>query len=341
MRAPEPESAPAGRPVSLTAIDRPLTAKPIRAGWPCSRATTATTSCTPCARRACTAGRRARVAARVPTTSRSSRAAPTPRSTGTAPVGVADPTRPPPTSGWRASRRHADLLDDGDGARIADVAATLGVSADALRRDFGRVLGVSPKQYADGKRVDRLRAELRDGRDVTGALYTAGYSSSSRLYEQSDARLGMTPASYGAGGAGASIAFTVVPSPLGALVVATTDARRLSHRARCRGGRARGGPAPRVPGRHDRARRRRARAGRRRGAAAHRRPGTPRGAAPRRPWHRVPTARVARAAGASPSARPAATATWRPRSACRAEPGPWARRAGATRCRWWCPATGW
>ena len=35
-------------------------------------ATTATTSCTPCARRACTAGRRARVAARVPTTSRSS-----------------------------------------------------------------------------------------------------------------------------------------------------------------------------------------------------------------------------------------------------------------------------
>ena len=120
------------------------------------------------------------------------------------------------------------LLDDGDGARIGDVAATLGVSADALRRDFGRVLGVSPKQYCDGKRVDRLRAELLDGRDVTGALYTAGYSSSSRLYEQSDARLGMTPASYGAGGAGASIAFTVVPSPLGALVVATT-ARGVCH----------------------------------------------------------------------------------------------------------------
>lgn len=115
------------------------------------------------------------------------------------------------------------LFDDGDGARVADVAATLGVSPDALRRDFGRVLGVSPKQYADGRRVDRLRAELRDGRDVTAALYTAGYSSSSRLYEQSDARLGMTPASYGAGGAGATIAFTVAPSPLGVLIVATTE----------------------------------------------------------------------------------------------------------------------
>src|SRR4051812_37586075 len=55
------------------------------------------------------------------------------------------------------------LFDHGDGARITEVAATLGVSADALRRDFGRVLGVSPKQYADAKRVDRLRAELRDG----------------------------------------------------------------------------------------------------------------------------------------------------------------------------------
>lgn len=110
-----------------------------------------------------------------------------------------------------------------DGARVSDVAAELGVSVDALRRDFTRVLGVSPKQYADARRVDRLRAELHDGRDVTGALYTAGYGSSSRLYEQSDARLGMTPASYGAGGAGASIAYTVAPSPLGALVVATTE----------------------------------------------------------------------------------------------------------------------
>src|SRR3954451_6431645 len=60
------------------------------------------------------------------------------------------------------------IFDDGDGLRVAEVAATLGASADSLRRDFRRVLGVSPKQYADGRRVERLRAELRDGRDVTG-----------------------------------------------------------------------------------------------------------------------------------------------------------------------------
>jgi AraC family transcriptional regulator of adaptative response/methylated-DNA-[protein]-cysteine methyltransferase len=114
------------------------------------------------------------------------------------------------------------LLDDADGTRVVDVAAAVGTTGDALRRDFRRVLGVSPKQYATGRRVDRLRAELRDGRDVTTALYAAGYGSSSRLYEQSDARLGMTPASYGAGGAGATIAFTIGTSALGRIVVAAT-----------------------------------------------------------------------------------------------------------------------
>jgi len=113
-------------------------------------------------------------------------------------------------------------LDDGDAVSLAELARTVGSSPDTLRRDFRRVLGVSPKQYADARRIERLRVELRDGGDVTGALYRVGYGSSSRLYEQSDARLGMTPASYGAGGAGVRIAFTVVSSSLGGLVVAST-----------------------------------------------------------------------------------------------------------------------
>ncbi len=116
------------------------------------------------------------------------------------------------------------VLADAEGCPpLADLAARVGTSADTLRRDFQRVLGVTPKQYSDALRVERLRDELRGGRDVTGALYEVGYGSSSRLYEQSDARLGMTPASYGARGAGAVITFTVVGSPLGRLLVATTE----------------------------------------------------------------------------------------------------------------------
>jgi AraC family transcriptional regulator of adaptative response/methylated-DNA-[protein]-cysteine methyltransferase len=111
----------------------------------------------------------------------------------------------------------------GSAPPLGELARAARTTPDTLRRDFRRVLGVSPKQYADALRVERLRTELRDGRDVTGAMYSVGYGSSSRLYEQSDARLGMTPASYGAGGAGARIAFTVVDSPLGRLLVAATD----------------------------------------------------------------------------------------------------------------------
>src|SRR5207245_2513332 len=55
------------------------------------------------------------------------------------------------------------------------------------------------------------------------ALYDAGYSSPSRVYERSHLRLGMTPATYRRGAAGVPIAYTVVPCPLGQLLVAATE----------------------------------------------------------------------------------------------------------------------
>jgi len=118
----------------------------------------------------------------------------------------------------------ARVSDGADGAvPLADVAAAVGCSPDALRRAFVRTLGVTPRQYADALRRDRLRGELRTGTDVTGALFTAGYGSTSRLYESAHSHLGMTPASYRAGGAGATIAWAVADSDLGRLLVAATD----------------------------------------------------------------------------------------------------------------------
>jgi AraC family transcriptional regulator of adaptative response/methylated-DNA-[protein]-cysteine methyltransferase len=104
-----------------------------------------------------------------------------------------------------------------------ELARALDVSPDQLRRAFARVLGVSPRQYGDTLRRERLRRHLRRGRDVTGALFQAGYGSTSRLYEGAHDHLGMTPASYRAGGAGATIGYTVADSPLGALLVAATE----------------------------------------------------------------------------------------------------------------------
>src|SRR5689334_23077462 len=83
--------------------------------------------------------------------------------------------------------------------------------------------GVPALADAAALRRERLREELRDGTDVTSALFTAGYGSTSRLYEAAHEHLGMTPASYKAGGAGARVLYTVADTTLGALLVAVTD----------------------------------------------------------------------------------------------------------------------
>ena len=51
----------------------------------------------------------------------------------------------------------------------------------------------------------------------------AGYGSPSRVYENSDARLGMPPGAYRRGGAGMSIRYATAPSPVGRVLVAATE----------------------------------------------------------------------------------------------------------------------
>ena len=58
---------------------------------------------------------------------------------------------------------------------------------------------------------------------MSPALYEAGYSSTSRVYERTHEELGMTPATYARGGAGVAIVFVTLSTPLGRLLVAATD----------------------------------------------------------------------------------------------------------------------
>ena len=116
---------------------------------------------------------------------------------------------------------------DGDGREIRMTLATLSsaerMSTHQLERAFRSVMGISPRQYADARRMRRLKSSLRKGDDVTTALYDAGFGSSSRVYERAPAQLGMTPATYRQGGAGMKIHYTIVSSPLGRLLVGATD----------------------------------------------------------------------------------------------------------------------
>ena len=106
---------------------------------------------------------------------------------------------------------------------LAALAAGVGWGPHHLQRTFKKIVGVSPRQYADAVRFRSLRERLRKGDPVTTAIYDAGYGSSSRVYERADGRLGMTPATYRRGGRGMRLAYAVATSPLGRLLVAATE----------------------------------------------------------------------------------------------------------------------
>ena len=114
------------------------------------------------------------------------------------------------------------LIEAQEKTTLADLADHVGLSPWHFQRLFQRIVGVSPRAFAEAKRSERFRGELKRGESVAGATYGAGYGSSSRVYENAQRRFGMTPASYAKGGKGAAIAFATATSPLGQLLVATT-----------------------------------------------------------------------------------------------------------------------
>ena len=115
-----------------------------------------------------------------------------------------------------------DADDSDTPPSLASVARRVGLSANALSKRFMTELGVNPRDWLVAKKRERFRKALRDGESVSGALYGAGYGSPSRVYENSDKALGMTPATYAKGGAGAEIDYTTAECDYGRVLVAAT-----------------------------------------------------------------------------------------------------------------------
>jgi AraC family transcriptional regulator of adaptative response/methylated-DNA-[protein]-cysteine methyltransferase len=109
---------------------------------------------------------------------------------------------------------------------LAELGRQVGLSPYHLQRTFKRSVGVTPREYADARRSERVRRRLRRGDDLLAATYGSGYGSSSRLYEQAPQQLGMTPGRFRSGGRGERLRYTVVPSPLGRSVRELEDLLR-------------------------------------------------------------------------------------------------------------------
>jgi len=110
-----------------------------------------------------------------------------------------------------------------ESVNVAAVARKVGVKTDALRRAFRQQAGLTPKELAAALRLKKFKKLLHDGSSITDALYETGYGSASRVYERSDAHLGMTPATYQKGGKGMKIQYTTAKSSLGEVLVAATE----------------------------------------------------------------------------------------------------------------------
>jgi len=120
-------------------------------------------------------------------------------------------------------RACAEIESTEEAPKLADLAASVGLSPYHFHRVFKTITGVTPKAYAAQTRARRAAEGLRTAGTVTEAIYDAGFNSSSRFYESTEARLGMTPGAVRRGGAGARIRFAVGEASLGAVLVAATN----------------------------------------------------------------------------------------------------------------------
>lgn len=107
--------------------------------------------------------------------------------------------------------------------KLEELAELTSYSPSHLQRLFSRAIGLSPAAYFRALRAERAGKALSDAERVTDAIYDAGYSGPSRFYAEAKDRLGMSASAWKNGGKGAVIHWTVVPTSLGAMLVAATD----------------------------------------------------------------------------------------------------------------------
>lgn len=103
---------------------------------------------------------------------------------------------------------------------LDDLGAAVNLNPHHVQRMFKRAVGISPRQYAEARRIEALKNRLKAGDSVTDALYESGFSSSSQLYGRE--HMGMTPGTFRKGGA-VSIRYAIAACSLGYVAVGATE----------------------------------------------------------------------------------------------------------------------
>jgi AraC family transcriptional regulator of adaptative response/methylated-DNA-[protein]-cysteine methyltransferase len=106
---------------------------------------------------------------------------------------------------------------------LQNLSRQAGLSPFHFQRTFKRILGISPRQYVEARRLERVKRSLTNGETVTNSLYGAGFTSKSRLYEKTPPQLGISPGLFRRGGQGLRIQYTIVDSRIGRVLLAATE----------------------------------------------------------------------------------------------------------------------
>lgn len=117
----------------------------------------------------------------------------------------------------------ATIVQSNEPPELEVLAAAAEMSPSHFHRVFKSMTGLTPKAYATAHRAQRVREALPRCSSVTSAIYNAGFNSGGRFYATSTKILGMRPASFRAGGAGATIRFAVGKCSLGSILVAASQ----------------------------------------------------------------------------------------------------------------------
>ena len=106
---------------------------------------------------------------------------------------------------------------------LNQLAAAVKISPGYFHRLFKTATGLTPKDYANAHRADRIKRALPKRETVTEAIYDAGFNSNGRFYAGSSKMLGMKPKEYREGGTGNTIRFAIAECSLGSILVASSE----------------------------------------------------------------------------------------------------------------------
>jgi AraC family transcriptional regulator of adaptative response/methylated-DNA-[protein]-cysteine methyltransferase len=105
---------------------------------------------------------------------------------------------------------------------LAELGKTANLNPFYFQRLFKRIVGLTPRQYVEEVRLRHAKASMNNGDSVRSAIYKAGRNSTSWLYANPYAKLGMRPSTYRSKGRGMHIRYSIHNCRLGRLLVAGT-----------------------------------------------------------------------------------------------------------------------